>query len=485
MSIYKEKKVLSSVEYIDDLVKQFINTFDYRSISKLSNNKLFKAFFNKRTIPLYLYGTYKQLKKLKEDNKETNQISITLNNKKNSLYAPTLSYLASQTSFLVKKEDNIEIDYGRIGYKDDDLERDTGYSLTNYQGDRGGSDEESTTNDYSVKEIDTRVKSLYSEVDRAFIPQDYVNTFSYKGSVFTVSKFSADRESNKKILGEEMIEFQIDKKGRDDLRDFFEEVITYHYNTNLLKGLRVFSANSWGGWEKVSEDLDKDLEGVFIDQEDKDYIIKDIDDFLKKKEKLKSKGIPYKRNFLFHGISGTGKTTLIKALATRYRKDIYFFSMNRTMDNNDFISTINDIEEGSFIVIEEVDVLFNQREKKEGNVSFDVFINALDGVVSKEDCMIFMTTNHIDNIDEALMRPGRVDTQLEFKEGQFTHFKAMAEYLYDIKLTVGQENRLAQLLGLHKTYKHALIQNFFIKYDTFDEMVKEKEVFEKFRERYN
>jgi chaperone BCS1 len=132
-----------------------------------------------------------------------------------------------------------------------------------------------------------------------------------------------------------------------------------------------------------------------------------------------------------------------------------------------------------------VDVLFNQREKKEGNVSFDVFINALDGVVSKEDCMIFMTTNHIDNIDEALMRPGRVDTQLEFKEGQFTHFKAMAEYLYDIKLTVGQENRLAQLLGLHKTYKHALIQNFFIKYDTFDEMVKEKEVFEKFRERYN
>lgn len=42
-------------------------------------------------------------------------------------------------------------------------------------------------------------------------------------------------------------------------------------------------------------------------------------------------------------------------------------------------------------------------------MTFSGFLNALDGVASGEERIIFLTTNHIDRLDPALIRPGRVD----------------------------------------------------------------------------
>ena len=43
------------------------------------------------------------------------------------------------------------------------------------------------------------------------------------------------------------------------------------------------------------------------------------------------------------------------------------------------------------------------------SVTFSGLLNALDGVASSEERIIFMTTNHYDRLDPALIRPGRVD----------------------------------------------------------------------------
>lgn len=43
------------------------------------------------------------------------------------------------------------------------------------------------------------------------------------------------------------------------------------------------------------------------------------------------------------------------------------------------------------------------------SVTFSGLLNALDGVASSEERIIFMTTNHYDKLDPALIRPGRVD----------------------------------------------------------------------------
>jgi chaperone BCS1 len=47
-------------------------------------------------------------------------------------------------------------------------------------------------------------------------------------------------------------------------------------------------------------------------------------------------------------------------------------------------------------------------------VTFSGLLNAIDGVTSTEERLLFMTTNHIDRLDPALIRPGRVDVKQHF-----------------------------------------------------------------------
>ena len=52
-------------------------------------------------------------------------------------------------------------------------------------------------------------------------------------------------------------------------------------------------------------------------------------------------------------------------------------------------------------------------DRYQSSVTFSGLLNALDGVASGEERIVFMTTNHIGRLDPALIRPGRVDfTQL-------------------------------------------------------------------------
>jgi chaperone BCS1 len=63
--------------------------------------------------------------------------------------------------------------------------------------------------------------------------------------------------------------------------------------------------------------------------------------------------------------------------------------------------------------LEDVDAAFVQRDAQKGNchVTFSGLLNALDGVAAAEERIIFMTTNHYEKMDPALIRPGRVDVQ--------------------------------------------------------------------------
>lgn len=56
------------------------------------------------------------------------------------------------------------------------------------------------------------------------------------------------------------------------------------------------------------------------------------------------------------------------------------------------------------------------------NVTFSGLLNALDGVASAEERVLFMTTNHVERLDNALVRPGRVDMIVRI--GEITRWQA-------------------------------------------------------------
>ncbi|EDN04906.1 predicted protein [Histoplasma mississippiense (nom. inval.)] len=57
----------------------------------------------------------------------------------------------------------------------------------------------------------------------------------------------------------------------------------------------------------------------------------------------------------------------------------------------------------------------SQKSKSQRNVSLSALLNALDGVSSQEGRLLITMTNHIERLDDALIRPGRVDRQVLFQ----------------------------------------------------------------------
>ena len=73
-----------------------------------------------------------------------------------------------------------------------------------------------------------------------------------------------------------------------------------------------------------------------------------------------------------------------------------------------------------------------------GKLTFSGILNALDGITAAEGRLLYMTTNHKENLDPALIRPGRIDRQLEFKHTTRDQLQGMFEHFYS-DFTTGDE----------------------------------------------
>ena len=84
---------------------------------------------------------------------------------------------------------------------------------------------------------------------------------------------------------------------------------------------------------------------------------------------------------------------------------------NLTDDRLNYL--MNNLPERSIMLLEDIDAAFVKRNKNEegyvNGVTFSGLLNALDGVASSEEIITFMTTNHPEKLDPAVMRPGRID----------------------------------------------------------------------------
>ncbi|KAF8350566.1 BCS1 N terminal-domain-containing protein [Amanita rubescens] len=142
----------------------------------------------------------------------------------------------------------------------------------------------------------------------------------------------------------------------------------------------------------------------------------DIKTFLERRQWYADRGIPYRRGYLLHGPPGSGKTSFIQALAGSLSYDICLLNLaERGITDDKLNHLLSNAPERSFILIEDVDAAFNKRVQTgedgyQSAVTFSGFLNALDGVASGEERIVFMTTNHLERLDPALIRPGRVDT---------------------------------------------------------------------------
>lgn len=164
-------------------------------------------------------------------------------------------------------------------------------------------------------------------------------------------------------------------------------------------------------WKHASK-VKRNWDTIYLEESVKDEIYDKIKFFIDSKDKYDEYCVPWKFVTLLEGIPGTGKTSLVSALACRFNLNVYILTVTPRMTSSD-LQTLLSAAEGGFILIEDVDALFVERETKT-NLDFSTFINCLDGLSAKAGSVIFLTTNYVEKLDAALIREGRVDHRVSF-----------------------------------------------------------------------
>ena len=170
-------------------------------------------------------------------------------------------------------------------------------------------------------------------------------------------------------------------------------------------------------WEPFGNPRQKrPLESVILDAGVKEQIVGDVQDFLHSEKWYADRGIPYRRGYLLYGPPGTGKSSFIQALAGHLNYAIAILNLSEKGLSDDRLNhLLTIIPERTLVLLEDVDVAWANQRKSDSdgyhgaNVTMSGLLNALDGVASAEERIIFLTTNHVERLDEALVRPGRVD----------------------------------------------------------------------------
>ncbi|KAG0226306.1 hypothetical protein BGW42_003765 [Actinomortierella wolfii] len=179
----------------------------------------------------------------------------------------------------------------------------------------------------------------------------------------------------------------------------------------------IFAADQYGAWRRTKSRPKRPLDTIVMDPKLKQYIVDDAKEFFASESWYAERGLPFRRGLLLYGSPGTGKTSFIHALAGELGLNIYVINLSSKGLTDDTLSElVSDTPARCLLLIEDVDAAFVQRESKDAgaNITFSGLLNAIDGVAAQEGRMLCMTTNHLDRLDDALIRPGRIDIRARF-----------------------------------------------------------------------
>jgi chaperone BCS1 len=230
------------------------------------------------------------------------------------------------------------------------------------------------------------------------------------------------------------------------------------YEAEAVHRIQIYFADSHGSWRWTDSRHKRPMSSIVLNPGVKEMLLNDAKDFLKSEKWYADRGIPFRRGYLLHGVPGSGKSSLIHAIAGELMLDIYVVSLSASWISDSTLTTLmGRVPARCILLLEDLDAAFTRStnrdnsskddkedKDKEGNsntanvnnstssssrrrgrsgdqmsdvntLSLSGLLNALDGVAAAEGRILFATTNHLERLDPALSRPGRMDVWVEFK----------------------------------------------------------------------
>lgn len=207
------------------------------------------------------------------------------------------------------------------------------------------------------------------------------------------------------------------------LKDFIIHCGKEYYRTVLLSKkmsdklqVYVWDDNYWDQSHKWAK---RSMDSMSLNTEGR-ALLEDVKNFISSKsESLYERlGVPYKRNFLLHGPPGTGKTSMIRSIASEIGYNVSTIHFDPSLTDIKFMRAVQTIPENSILLLEDIDHIFQERKKNDEHknaITFSGLLQVLDGFGSQYKLITMITTNFIEVLDKALIRRGRIDKMVEFK----------------------------------------------------------------------
>ncbi|KAG0536267.1 hypothetical protein BDA96_03G049600 [Sorghum bicolor] len=209
------------------------------------------------------------------------------------------------------------------------------------------------------------------------------------------------------------------------------------YSNNRISEYSCYDDDN--AWSFVNFDHPTTFETLAMDPAKKKKIMDDLDAFRNNRDFYRRTGKPWKRGYLLYGPPGTGKSTMIAAIANHLNYDIYNVELTIVNNNDDLRKLLIQTTSMSVIVIEDIDCSLDltgdrrsrkkNRSRRESNVTLSGLLNFIDGLWSAcgGERIVVFTTNHVDWLDPALIRRGRMDMHIEMSYCGFEAFKTLAK----------------------------------------------------------
>ena len=281
------------------------------------------------------------------------------------------------------------------------------------------------------------------------------------------------QDSQGTVIDKETITITKLGRSRKGFEKFFKVISTDKQREN---NIQIYRMKDY--WYPMNQIPKRALDTVFLEEDKKSVILKTIDDFIKAEQWYLDNGIPYHLGMLLYGSPGTGKSSLIKAIASYMNYDIYYLPVRSLARLEDSMDTL---PEQSIIVIEDIDcekVLHTRSGNSENSdssetakqvrdissiVNFSDVLNVIDGVCSAHGRILITTTNHIEKLDPALIRPGRIDLKVELGYVNVEIFNQFS------KRFLGKE--FADSIKLKERLSCAELQNLMLQKKSYDEII--------------
>lgn len=234
--------------------------------------------------------------------------------------------------------------------------------------------------------------------------------------------FTREEQPTTTEYTKETINFIFLGRNKKIIKEILTDIETYCNNKTSSKDLRTYKFCD-NNWIYLSTIAKRPLDSIVMPTSQKKEIVDHIERFINNREWYVLNGVPYHTGILLEGPPGTGKTSLIKGLSSHFNRNLYLLNLKELTDNN-IIRAFASLPPNALVVIEDIDACgVSIKRKLDGEdrsggildlntLSISGLLNAFDGLVTPEGRLMIATTNHREELDEALLRQGRFDLHI-------------------------------------------------------------------------